>query len=195
MLKWIFLIPFPSARIAPGCQRGHYAKPSPEVQRAHGGLISQAPPLRAAPCRSDCARRCGRFRFPPGGPVFCSPEGGRGVRSPLCLPLPALLFLSRRSHHRRHRLCLQSRGGATCYIHPPQPENLKCFRKIRRHLEEEHPPTPGLFSASIDSSFLFSDLLTQPDLRPHRRFSWSGESQRAAPASPRTPDAAPEEHS
>lgn len=104
MPKWIFLIPFPPPRI---CQGGHYAKPSPEVR------INPPPPpaFRAAPSGSGCERRCGRSRFPPGGPRMWK-------RRPLYFRLPALLFLSRRSHRRRRRLGFRSRRRGTCYIHP-----------------------------------------------------------------------------
>lgn len=101
-----FLIPFPFfRRIASGCQRAHYAKPSPGARRAHGRLISRPLRLRAVICRLDFQRRCGRSRFPPSGLVFCGPERGESVRSPLSLRLRAEVPTVADTD--------------TCYIHPP----------------------------------------------------------------------------
>lgn len=168
MPKWIFLIPFPSPRIAPGCQRGHYAKPSPEVQRAHGGLISRPPPLRDAPRRSEQVRlrvKVWAIPFPSRRSCFLKPRMWKRrpvssvftiTRSVVFIPTfppspPSAVFPITPPRHMLHPSGLNHKTWSA-------------FGRSGDTSRKKLPPTRRLFSASIDSSFLFSDLQTQPDL-------------------------------
>lgn len=148
------MIPFPPPRI---CQGGHYAKPSPEVRRAHGGLISPPPPP-PPPFRTK---------------VWAIPFPSRRSQNveeaflciydyPLCCfypDVPTAADVGWLSDHAAAAPATSIRG------------NPERFRKIRRHLEEETSAhSPPVFCVNP----LRLPVLRPPDAGRIPRFSWSG---------------------